>query len=259
MEQAHRAVQHAAEAKPSARRGRRRREAGTTPRRAGLKEDFSATPLLTHAHTQVKNTLDELKSSDFTAADDPFSLFEAWQAAAARSELNDPTAMAVATVDGNGLPDLRMVLCKDVSPRGFVFYTNFESAKGRELSTAPKAAALFHWKSQRKQVRVRGPVEVVSDAEADDYFASRPRGSRLGAHASQQSRPLTDRATLERAVSEVDAAYPDAVPRPQNWSGFRIRPLQIEFWSDGAHRLHDRILFSRADLQASWSKARLYP
>ena len=203
--------------------------------------------------------MDGLKTGDFTACDDPFALFAGWQDVAATSEPNDPTAMAVASVDQDGLPDVRMVLCRGVDARGFVFYTNFESAKGREILAQRKAAALFHWKSQRKQVRVRGSIEVVTDAEADAYFRGRPRGSRLGAWASRQSRPLASRAVLEGAVADVAATYPDDVPRPPHWSGFRIQPLQIEFWSDGADRLHDRVLFARPALDAPWAKARLYP
>ena len=202
----------------------------------------------------------ELKTCELSVADDPFVLFGTWQEAAGLTEPNDPTAMAVASVDSAGLPDLRMVLCKAWNERGFVFYTNFESAKGRELQAQPKAAALFHWKSQRKQVRIRGPIEVVSDAEADAYFAGRPRGSRIGAWASAQSRPIASRAALEQAVTEVEARYPDEiVPRPPHWSGFRILPLQIEFWSDGEFRLHDRILFARETSASAWTKARLSP
>ncbi len=203
--------------------------------------------------------MDELKTRDFTLSDDPFALFATWQAEAASSEPNDPTAMAVASVDDDDLPDVRTVLCRGYDERGFVFYTNFESAKGRELLNRRKAAALFHWKSQRKQVRIRGSVDVVADEEADAYFGSRPRGSQLGAWASQQSRPLASRAILEDAVSAVDTTYPETVPRPPHWSGFRIQPLQIEFWSDGAYRLHDRILFARSALDAPWTKSRLYP
>ena len=203
--------------------------------------------------------MDELKSRDFTAVDDPFTLFGEWQDAAAQSEPNDPTAMALASVDPDGLPDVRMVLLKAWDDRGFVFYTNFESAKGREIQETMKAAALFHWKSQRKQIRIRGPVEIVTDAEADAYFASRPRGSRIGAWASLQSRPLSCREVLEDAVADVEDGYPNDVPRPPYWSGFRIIPQQIEFWSDGAHRLHDRILFARDELGDEWSKTRLYP
>ena len=202
----------------------------------------------------------ELKTGDLSVADDPFVLFGAWQDEAGLTEPNDPTAMAIASVDADGLPDLRMVLCKAWDERGVVFYTNFESAKGREILASRKAAALFHWKSRRRQVRIRGPVEVVSDTEADAYFASRPRGSRIGAWASAQSREIASRAALEAQVAEVEARYPgEDVPRPPHWSGLRIRPLQIEFWSDGADRLHDRILFSRRSLDEGWSRARLSP
>ncbi len=203
--------------------------------------------------------MDELKSRDWSLAHDPFGLFAEWQKAAAETEINDPTAMAVASVDDDGLPDLRMVLCRGYDARGFVFYTNFESAKGRELLARKKAAALFHWKSQRKQVRIRGAVQTASESEADAYFATRPRGSQVGAWASQQSRPLASRAVLESAVADVEAKHPDEVPRPPHWSGFRIRPLQIEFWSDGEYRLHDRMLFARDTLDAQWTKTRLYP
>ena len=203
--------------------------------------------------------MNELKTRDFSLADNPFALFGEWQDAATLSEPNDPTAMALSTVDANGLPDVRMVLQKGWDERGFVFYTNFESAKGREIQASMKAAALFHWKSLRRQVRVRGPVEIVSDGEADAYFETRPRGSRIGAWASQQSRPLASRAVLQDAVADVEAAHPDIVPRPPHWSGFRIVPTQIEFWCDGQFRLHDRIVFTRDTLEAPWSKTRLYP
>jgi len=200
-------------------------------------------------------------TGDFAEASEPFRLFEEWLAEAARSEPNDPNAMALATVDQDGLPDVRMVLMKDVDEQGFVFYTNYESAKGRELLAQPKAALLFHWKTLRRQVRVRGPAEPVGEAEADLYFATRARHSRLGAWASQQSRPLESRFALEKAVAGVAARYPfGEVPRPPHWSGFRIRPLQIEFWKDGAFRLHDRVLFSRATPRdAGWTRQRLYP
>ena len=204
--------------------------------------------------------MDLLKSRDASLADDPFALFAEWETEASLTEPNDPNAMAVASVDPSGLPDVRMVLLKAWDARGFVFYTNFESAKGREILASMKLAALFHWKSQRRQIRVRGPVEIVSEAEADAYFESRPRGSRIGAWASQQSRPLGSRAVLEDAVADVEVAYPEAVPRPPHWSGFRIMPLQIEFWADGAFRLHDRFLFARESVdQVSWTKTRLYP
>ncbi|MCX5497433.1 pyridoxamine 5'-phosphate oxidase [Kaistia dalseonensis] len=199
--------------------------------------------------------------SDFTESADPFGLMAAWLLEAEKSEPNDPNAMALATVDEDGLPDVRMVLLKDFDEHGFVFYTNYESAKGREILASRKAAVLFHWKSLRRQVRIRGPVELVTAQEADAYFASRPRHSRLGAWASQQSRPLESRFALEKAVAVVAARYPlGDVPRPPHWSGFRIRPIQIEFWKDGAFRLHDRVVFRRAEPgQGSWERERLYP
>jgi pyridoxamine 5'-phosphate oxidase len=213
---------------------------------------------LTHASLTRTLPLDELRTCNLDEAE-PLAIFAAWQAAAAASEPNDPTAMALASVDAGGLPDLRMVLCKGWDARGFVFYTNLGSAKGQELSAQPKAAALFHWKTQRKQVRLRGPVEVVGSDEADSYFATRGYRSRIGALASRQSRPLPDRKLLEDAVAATAALYPEEVPRPAHWSGFRLRPLQIEFWEDGADRLHDRILFSRREQDAAWNRTRLYP
>jgi pyridoxamine 5'-phosphate oxidase len=174
-----------------------------------------------------------------------------------QSEPNDPNAMALASVDGEGLPDVRMVLLKGHDAKGFVFYTNFESAKGRELLAHPKAAALFHWKSLRRQVRVRGPVSAVTDREADAYFATRSRGSQLGAWASRQSQPLESRAVLEAAAAEFASKYPGDVPRPPYWRGFRLAPQEIEFWHDGHFRLHDRIVFRRKG--EGWEKTRLYP
>ena len=192
--------------------------------------------------------------------DDPFALFADWLAEATEKEINDPTGMALATVDADGLPDLRMVLMKDHGPDGFVFYTNFESAKGTELLAHPKAALLFHWKSLRRQVRVRGPVSQVSEAEADAYFTSRHRDSQVGAWASDQSRPLEGRAALETRVAEYALKFGiKPVPRPPHWSGFRIAPMQIEFWKDGAFRLHDRVVFKRATEDQAWVKTRLYP
>ena len=176
------------------------------------------------------------------------------------SEINDPNALALATVDETGLPNVRMVLLKGYDVHGFVFYTNFESQKGRELLGQQKAAMVFHWKSLRRQVRIRGPVEVVSDAEADEYFASRPRGSRLGAWASKQSRPLESRFALEKAVAEYTARYPiGEIPRPPHWSGFRLRPTSIEFWHDRPFRLHDRMEFRRETPESPWNKVRMYP
>ncbi len=201
-----------------------------------------------------------LTARDFAEAKDPFALFAAWLAAAEESELNDPTAMALATVDAEGLPDVRMVLLKAATPEGFVFYSNRESAKGREIEVNGKAAVVFHWKSLRRQVRVRGPVELVGDAEADAYFRSRPLQSRLGAWASQQSRPLDSRLALEAAVAKYAVKFAfGEVPRPVYWVGYRILPLAIEFWSDGAFRLHDRIAFQRTTLDGVWTKERLYP
>jgi pyridoxamine 5'-phosphate oxidase len=189
---------------------------------------------------------------------EPYRLFANWLEEATASEPNDPNALALATVDSDGLPDVRMVLLKGFDERGFVFYTNFESAKGREILSSMKAAMCFHWKSLRRQVRVRGPVEQVSDAEADEYYASRPRGSRIGAWASKQSRPLESRFALEKAVAEYTAKHAIGdIPRPPHWSGFRIMPQSIEFWHDRPFRLHDRVVFSRS--ADSWEKTRLYP
>lgn len=199
-----------------------------------------------------------LTKPDFTEADEPLALFSAWLADAGASEPNDPTAVALATVDAEGLPDVRMVLLKGFDAQGFVFYTNFESAKGTQILGSMKAAMCFHWKSLRRQVRLRGPVEIVSDGEADEYYASRPRGSRIGAWASKQSRPLESRFALEKAVAEYTARHPvGEIPRPPHWSGFRIRPVSIEFWHDRPFRLHDRVRFERAG--DGWQKSRLYP
>lgn len=196
----------------------------------------------------------------FTERNDPLALFAEWLADAEKSEPNDPNAMALATVDEEGLPDVRMVLLKSADERGFVFYTNYESQKGQEILGTMKAALVFHWKSLRRQVRVRGVVEEVSAAEADSYFASRPKQSQIGAWASQQSRPLEGRFALETAVALYAAKYAlGAVPRPPQWSGFRVRPLAIEFWHDRPFRLHDRIVFRRADPDGGWTKTRLYP
>jgi pyridoxamine 5'-phosphate oxidase len=202
----------------------------------------------------------DAKMQDFTTRDEPFALFGEWLEEAAGSEVNDPNAMSLATVDADGLPNVRMVLLKGFDENGFVFYTNLESQKGTEILGHMKAAICLHWKSLRRQVRVRGLVEQVCDAEADEYYNSRARDSRIGAWASQQSRPLESRFALEKAVAKYAARYAiGEVPRPPYWSGFRIRPLYIEFWKDGAFRLHDRVVFRRETPEADWAKSRLYP
>jgi len=190
-------------------------------------------------------------------AGDPLTMFEAWLAEARASEPNDPTAMALATADGEGRPSVRMVLLKGHDARGFVFFTNLDSRKGEELAANSHAALLFHWKSLRRQVRVEGPVSAVSPDEADSYFASRSRDSRLGAWASDQSRPLETRATLEARYGEMQARFTGDVPRPPRWSGFRVAPERIEFWTDGAHRLHERRLFVQDS--GGWQESLLYP
>jgi pyridoxamine 5'-phosphate oxidase len=201
-----------------------------------------------------------LTSGDFTEAVEPFTLFAAWFAEATMSEPNDPNAMALATVDTDGLPDVRMVLMKGFDIEGFVFYSHIASAKGRELATNPKAALLFHWKSLRRQVRIRGNVSPVTDEEADAYFATRPKQAQIGAWASKQSQALESRFAFEQAIALVAAKYViSEVPRPPGWSGWRISPLHFEFWHDRPFRLHDRIEFSRGASGAAWSKMRLYP
>jgi pyridoxamine 5'-phosphate oxidase len=191
-------------------------------------------------------------------ADDPNALFESWLAEARLAEPNDPVAMALATADGEGRPSVRMVLMKGHDENGFVFYTNLDSRKGGELAANPSAALLFHWKSLRRQVRIEGPVEPVGAAEADAYFATRGRDSQLGAWASEQSRPVDARATFEARYEEMRRRFGGGeVPRPPRWAGWRVRPERMEFWSDRAHRLHERRLFTRAG--DGWSEGLLYP
>jgi pyridoxamine 5'-phosphate oxidase len=199
-------------------------------------------------------------AEDFTQASDPFALFRSWMAEAQAAEPNDPEAMALATVDAQGLPNVRMILLKGADERGFVFYSNRDSAKGVELAGNPKAALLFYWKSLGRQIRVRGPIEPTTEAEADVYFATRHRESRIGACASAQSRPLASRAVLEEEVMRLTKGFGDGeVPRPAYWCGYRLVPLEIEFWRSGDFRLHDRIVFRRASPKAPWTKTRLYP
>lgn len=191
-------------------------------------------------------------------AEDPVALFAEWLAEAVKSEVNDPNAMALATADDDGLPDVRMVLLKDAGPDGFVFYTNLGSAKGRQLASSGKAALLFHWKSLRRQVRVRGTVSAVSADEADAYWATRARPAQLGAWASQQSQPLPDRLAFEKAIAAYGLKFGlGKAPRPPHWSGFRITPSHIEFWRDRPFRLHERLVFEAAP--GGWTTSRLYP
>lgn len=201
---------------------------------------------------------DDVTKGDFTESPEPYRLFAEWLEDATASELNDPNALALATVDPDGLPNVRMVLLKGFDEHGFVFYTNYESNKGREILSSMKAAMCFHWKSLRRQVRVRGTIEKVSDEEADTYYASRARGSRIGAWASRQSRPLEGRFALEKAVAEYTAKFAiGSIPRPPYWSGFRLVPSSIEFWHDRQFRLHDRVVFEPDGDE--WKKTRLYP
>lgn len=203
---------------------------------------------------------DPLRNGDFTQASEPLALFAGWMAEATRSEPNDPNAMALATAGADGFPDVRMVLLKGFDEAGFVFFTNLESAKARELRERPQAALVFHWKSLRRQVRIRGHVTPVSDQEADAYFATRARLAQIGAWASQQSSPLESRLAFEKAVAAVTARHPlGTIPRPPFWSGFRVAPVAIEFWHDRPFRLHDRIAFTRSQPNEPWTKTRLYP
>ena len=199
-----------------------------------------------------------LNLGNLDACEDPFALFAQWFEEARGSEINDPEAMTLATVDADGLPDARMVLCKGVEAGGLVFYTNAESAKGRQIEAQPKAAALFHWKSLRRQARFRGPVGLIDEAAADLYFHSRARQSQVGAWASQQSRPLESRAALETLAAKYGEQFGgDEIPRPPYWRGFRLDAEEVELWADGAFRLHDRVRFTRSG--GGWSRRRLFP
>jgi pyridoxamine 5'-phosphate oxidase len=201
-----------------------------------------------------------LTGGDFTEADEPFRLFAAWFAEAKRAEPVNPDAMAIATVDAAGLPNVRMVLLKGFDQRGFVFYTNLGSVKAHELDGAPKAALTFYWKTLQRQVRVRGNVEAVSAEEADAYFASRSRMAQIGAWASKQSSPLESRMAFEKAIARYTAKFAiGTVSRPPFWSGYRVMPQEIEFWQERLYRLHDRIAFTRAGAAEPWTKTRLYP
>jgi pyridoxamine 5'-phosphate oxidase len=201
-----------------------------------------------------------LTGGDFTEADEPLRLFAAWFAEARRAEPVNPEAMTLATVDADGRPNARMVLLKGFDERGFVFYSNAESTKGHELAAAPQAALTFYWKTLQRQVRLRGHVEAVSDAEADAYFATRSRMAQIGAWASQQSTVLESRLAFEKAIARCTAKFAiGTVPRPPHWVGYRVVPSEIEFWQERQFRLHDRITFTRASTNAQWTKTRLYP
>ncbi len=203
--------------------------------------------------------VDEDQGDVFTIHD-PFALFAEWLGRAGESEPNDPNTMSLATADAHNLPNVRMVLLKDVDACGLTFYTNVESAKGEELAANPQAAACFHWKTIRRQVRFRGRVERVSDEEANEYFATRARNAQLGAHASAQSRPMESREALEQEIARLDKLYEgENVPRPYHWSGYRLKPIEIEFWVNRPFRLHDRLVYWREAPDADWQSERVYP
>jgi len=213
---------------------------------------------MTTDSTSIKHPI-QLTSDDFTRAEDPFSLFSAWFGEASASEPSDPDAMSLATLGADGLPDVRIVLLKAFGPDGFVFFTNYESRKANEIAAHPRVALNLHWKSLKRQVRIRGEVDKIDAATSDAYFAGRPRQSQIGAWASQQSRPLDSRATFEAATEAVAATYEGReVPRPPHWGGYRVSPFSIEFWQERPFRLHDRIEFRR-DQTGNWIRTRLYP
>lgn len=201
----------------------------------------------------------ELRNYDHNGSN-PMDLLASWLTLAEQNEPNDPTAMTIATVDEHGMPNARIVLMRRFDDRGICFFTNYESEKGKEILGQKKAAAVFHWKSLRKQIRLRGPIEPVSAEEGDEYFNSRPRGSQIASSASKQSRPLPDRTEFEDAIKELEKKYEGQdVPRPDHWSGFRLKPLSIEFWDDGEFRTHDRLRFDRDTLDSEWETVKLYP
>ena len=220
---------------------------------------MAKTPVIPPSPSDEYYAVDEDQGNVFTK-EDPVALFESWLALAGEKELNDPNAMAIATVDEAGMPDVRMVLLKDIGADGLTFYTNTESAKGEQLSATPKAAICFHWKSIRRQVRFRGDIAPVSADEADAYFATRSRGSRIGAWASDQSRPMAGSFSLEKAVAAKTAKYAlGDIPRPPHWSGYRLSPVQIEFWVNRPFRLHERLVFRREHSDAPWTQQKLFP
>lgn len=220
----------------------------------------STIPPTPSAEDYAKAAANSPDDSGWFSKTDPFTLFGEWLEDAKKKEPNDANAMALATANELGAPDVRMVLLKDVSGDGFVFYSNSESRKGVQLTENPVAALCFHWKSLRRQVRIEGPVELVAAEEADRYFATRPRTSQIGAWASDQSRPLESRFALEKRVAEYGARHlVGTVPRPAHWSGFRLQPLLIEFWQDGAFRLHDRLEYRRGSVGEPWATRTLFP
>ncbi|WP_274533518.1 pyridoxamine 5'-phosphate oxidase [Polycladidibacter stylochi] len=209
---------------------------------------------------QTNNPENKFTNDYFEKVNAPYELFQEWMVDAQKKEVNDPNAMALSTVDDQGMPNIRMVLLKGCGPEGFTFYTNLESNKGKEIENNPKVALNFHWKSLRRQVRVRGIAHKVTQQEADTYFASRPRKSRIGAWASKQSRPLESRFALEKEVAKYSAKYAIGdIPRPEYWTGFCVEPIEVEFWNDRAFRLHDRFVMTKDVTSGVWQTKRLYP